>query len=120
VCWGFYLRTWIEALNAAGVDQALELRDPKKVFYPLAIKVKVATPAKGSTAPSIPLASTESSDPTPNDKAPTVPPTFSEKEGPALKKMGSSHTPPLKGKIPKRLRRIRSRKNKGKSCQSKD
>lgn len=41
VCRGFYLRTWIEALDAFEVDKSLELRNLEKVFYPPAIKVKV-------------------------------------------------------------------------------
>ena len=35
VCQGFCLQNWAEALNATGVDQSSELRNPKKVVYPL-------------------------------------------------------------------------------------
>lgn len=53
------LQTWAKALNAAGVDQSLELRSPEKVVYPLALRAKAITPAQGSVAPSASQASTE-------------------------------------------------------------
>ena len=38
VCRSFCLWTWIKALNAIGVDLSSKLRNPEKVFYPLAIR----------------------------------------------------------------------------------
>ena len=115
MCWGFCLRTWIEALNADGVDQASELRDPEKVFCPLAIRVKLATFANDSIAPSVSLASVEPSDPTPNDKTPTVPPTFSENEGPTLENTGSSVPhPSTKGQVSQEAEKDMKPKEQGK------
>nr|POE77187.1 hypothetical protein CFP56_33141 [Quercus suber] len=103
----------VELGNLKKHDMLLSLkRDLALVFYPLAIRVKVATPTKGSAAPLIPLASAEPSDPTPNDKAPAVPLTFSENESPAPEKMGSSMShPSTKGKVSQE-----AEKDKGKSC----
>nr|POE94891.1 hypothetical protein CFP56_76518 [Quercus suber] len=96
------------------LDQASKLKDPEKVFYPLAIRVKVATPAKGSAAPSIPLASAEHFDPTTNDKAPAVPLNFFEKEGPAPEKTGSlvSH-PSTKGQVCQEAEKDKEPKEQG-------
>ena len=52
VCRGFCLRTWIKALNAAGVDQSSELRNLEKMFYPLAIRVKTTAFVQSNIAPS--------------------------------------------------------------------
>ena len=35
---GYNLQVWAEALNATGVDFACELRNPEKVFFPLALR----------------------------------------------------------------------------------
>ena len=97
------------------MDQASELRDPEKVFYPLAIRVKLATPAKDSTAPSVSLASAEPSDPTLNDKTLTVPPTFSENEGPTLENTGSSVPhPSIEGQVSQEAKKDKEPKEQGK------
>ncbi|KAL0016241.1 hypothetical protein SO802_003310 [Lithocarpus litseifolius] len=83
-------RTWTEALNAAGLDQSLELRNAKKVFYPPAIKVKVVVTAQGSVASSAQPAHIEASDPTSGDKAPTSLSTSITKEVPTSDKAPSS------------------------------
>ena len=80
MCWGFYLKSWIEALNTVGVDQSLELRDLEKVFYPLAIRVKVVALVQSSFAPSTQLASTKVSSLASSDKASAAPLTSSKKE----------------------------------------
>nr|POF02846.1 hypothetical protein CFP56_10904 [Quercus suber] len=49
VCRDFCLWTWNEALNAVGVDPSSKLRNPEKVFYPLAIKEKTSAPTPLST-----------------------------------------------------------------------
>ena len=51
MCHGFYLRTWTEALNTVGIDQSLELRSAKKVFYPPTIRIKVVATTQGSVTP---------------------------------------------------------------------
>ncbi|KAL0009070.1 hypothetical protein SO802_010572 [Lithocarpus litseifolius] len=90
---GFCLKTWI-----ASVDQSSELRDPKEVFYPPAIRVKVAAPVTSNTIPSASLASAETSGPTPSDKTPTAPLTSSEKEGPYQDKaVPVAPNPPTEG-----------------------
>ena len=67
-------------MNNAGVDQSLELRDLEKVFYPLAIRVKVVAPIQSSAAPLTQLTSAEVSSLASNDKAFVAPPTSSKKE----------------------------------------
>ena len=55
MCRDFYLQTWIKALNATVMDSTLELRNPKKVFYPLAIRVKsAASPLPSTTVSATP------------------------------------------------------------------
>nr|POE95954.1 hypothetical protein CFP56_47048 [Quercus suber] len=111
---GFYLKTWI-----ASVDQSLELRDPRKVFYPLAIRVKVAALVTSSTVPSASLASDETSGPTPSDKTLTAPLTSFEKEGPNQDKaVPNAPNHLLKARPPKWLRRTTNQRSKGKSWQS--
>ena len=81
VCRGFRLRTWVEALNVAGLDQSSELRNPEKVVYPPTFKVKAGTPAQGSVAPSAPQASTEASSPTQGNVAPSALLAFIKEKG---------------------------------------
>lgn len=50
VCRKFRLWTWIEALNAGSVDLSLELRNPKKVFYPQAIRAQASAPPLTNSA----------------------------------------------------------------------
>ena len=59
VCRSFCLQTWIEALNATGVDLASKLRNLERAFYPPAIKACPATQPPGSTSGSAPTSSTE-------------------------------------------------------------
>lgn len=80
VCLGFYLRTWTKALDAAKVDQSLELKNPEKVFYPSAIRVKVVASTQGSDAP--PTQPTHSKGPGPISGDKTL--TSTEMEGPTL------------------------------------
>ena len=51
VCRSFYLWTWVEALNAVGVDPSLELRNLKKVFYLPTIRAQTSvwSPPKTTT-----------------------------------------------------------------------
>ena len=57
VCRSFCLQTWIEALNAAGVDSNSELRNLEKAFYPPIIRarpinqpsVSISTPRPASS-----------------------------------------------------------------------
>ena len=59
VCHSFYLQTWIEALNAAGVDSNSKLRNPKKAFYLLAIRARLASQPPVNTFASRPASSTK-------------------------------------------------------------
>ena len=55
VCHGYCLQVWKEALNLAKADGAFELRNPKKVFYPLALReVTPSTTEVASTTPAAP------------------------------------------------------------------
>lgn len=38
VCWGFCLHVWAKILNAIGIVPSLELRDPRRVVFPFALK----------------------------------------------------------------------------------
>ena len=52
VCRSYCLQVWKEALNLTKVDSAFELRNPKKVFYPLALReVTPSTIRVESTTP---------------------------------------------------------------------
>nr|POE95957.1 hypothetical protein CFP56_47051 [Quercus suber] len=105
--------------NLGQKETEVHLKDPEKVFYPLAIRVKVAAPVTSSTVPSASLASDETSSPTPSDKTPTTPLTSSEKKGPNQDKaVPDAPNPLLKGKPPKWPRRTTNRRSKGKSWQS--
>nr|POF09847.1 hypothetical protein CFP56_73237 [Quercus suber] len=96
-----------------------KVEDPEKVFYPLAIRVKVAAPITSSTVPSASLASDETSSPTPSDKTPTAPLTSSEKEGPNQDKaIPDAPNPLLTGRPPKWPRRTTNRWTRGKSWES--
>ena len=63
VCHSFCLRTWIEPFNAVGVDPASELRNPKRAFYPPAIKARLAIQPPVSTSSPTPTSSTENPPP---------------------------------------------------------
>ena len=52
---GYCLQVWKEALNLAKVDGAFKLKNPKKVFYPLALReVTPSTTEVASTTPTTP------------------------------------------------------------------
>ena len=90
MCRGFYLRTWIEALNVVREDQSSELRDPEKVFYPPAIRVTAAAPIESSAAALAQSTHVEAFDLVLGDKALASPLTSIEKEVPALDRAPSS------------------------------
>ena len=50
VCRNFCLQTWVEALNATGVDPNSELRNLEKAFYPPAIRTRLALQSFVSTS----------------------------------------------------------------------
>lgn len=63
VCHSFCLQTRIEPFNAVGVDPASELRNPKRAFYPPAIKARLATQPPVSTSSPAPTSSTKNPPP---------------------------------------------------------
>nr|POE50398.1 hypothetical protein CFP56_35571 [Quercus suber] len=45
---GFYLKVWIEALNATGVDSSSDLKDPSKIIYPSTLRGKASSSTSAS------------------------------------------------------------------------
>ena len=53
VCRAYCVQTWEEALNRAGVEASFELRRPKNVFFPPAIRAPGLTPSQKEVAPPV-------------------------------------------------------------------
>ena len=85
VCRDFCLWTWNEALNAANVDPSSEPRNPKKVFYPPAIKEKTLALTPLNSATPAQLMHVEDQPPASIDKAPIN--SATTKEIPSLEKV---------------------------------
>ena len=53
VCQAYYTQTWEEALNRAGIDASSELKRPKNVFFPPAIRAPGLAPNQKKVAPPV-------------------------------------------------------------------
>ncbi|XP_050278148.1 uncharacterized protein LOC126719660 [Quercus robur] len=53
MCRIYYVKTWDEALNRAGVEASSKLRKPENVFYPEAIRPSAFLPHQAETPPSV-------------------------------------------------------------------
>lgn len=83
VCRSFFLRTWIKALNAIGVDPSSELRNLEKVFCPPAIRAHTPTLSNADT--SAPHTQAKSQAPRPSMTAPLS--STAVEEAPSLDKV---------------------------------
>ena len=53
ICHTYYAQTWEEALNQAGVKASSELRRPKNVYFPSAIRTSALLSTQGDVASTI-------------------------------------------------------------------
>ena len=67
VCRAYYAQTWEEALNRAGAEASSELRRPKNVYFPPAIRASDLPSNQGEAAPIVvdPVEEAQTRDPLP-------------------------------------------------------
>lgn len=101
VCRSFCLQTWVEALNATGVDPSSELRNPEKLFYPPAIRAHTLVQPPSNTTTTAQPSSTKNPPPKSNTTTPTsstvTAKTSSIKENPTSAETTPSSQPTTEG-----------------------